>query len=262
MKVLGKGLLLGMSLVMAIGFSGCVSQEEYNDMKLRNQTQQERIAELESELSTARLELSRCRDRLEVAESLGSADSDSLREEIAALEKAIEQKNDLIKRMQAQLLKSGAPLPMEVSVVLQEFASEHSGMVTYDEETGMLKFKSDLLFAPGSAEVQSGAVSALESLADIMTSGRAKDFDLIIAGHTDNVPIGKPSTRAKHPTNWHLSAHRAIGVLRILTNKGVDPTRVSARAFGQYKPEVPNKPNNGGNAQNRRVEIFVVPKGM
>ncbi|MHC4706350.1 MAG: OmpA/MotB family protein, partial [Planctomycetota bacterium] len=66
---------------------------------------------------------------------------------------------------------------------------------------------------------------------------------------------------AKHPTNWHLSAHRAISVLKIMGANNVNSMRLSARGFGEFRPVVPNEPNKKGHAQNRRVEIYIVAKG-
>jgi chemotaxis protein MotB len=94
-----------------------------------------------------------------------------------------------------------------------------------------------------------------------MNSKEAKAFDVVIAGHTDDVPIKKPATREKHPTNWHLSVHRSIAVLNIMTANNMDPTRVSVRGFGEYRPVAPNKPDKKGNAENRRVELYIVPSG-
>jgi chemotaxis protein MotB len=84
---------------------------------------------------------------------------------------------------------------------------------------------------------------------------------VIIAGHTDDIPIQKPETRAKHPTNWHLSSDRAIAVLQVMENDKIDSKRMSVRGFGEYRPVAENKPNKGGNPQNRRVEIYIVPEG-
>jgi chemotaxis protein MotB len=125
-----------------------------------------------------------------------------------------------------------------------------------------VKLKSDLLFEPGSDKVAPSASDAVKSLCDILASEHAKQFDIIVAGHTDNIPIGKPETRAKHPTNWHLSSHRAISVLEVMARNEIAPERLSARGFGEYRPVVPNKPNKKGHPQNRRVEIYIVPKGM
>ena len=135
-------------------------------------------------------------------------------------------------------------------------------MVTYDPSKGIVKFKSDLLFERGSDVVAPAAVDAVVSLCQILASEQAKQFDIIIAGHTDDIPIGKPETRRKHPTNWHLSAHRAISVLNIMEKNNIDSGRLSARGFGEYRPVAPNKPNKKGNAQNRRVEIYIVAQGM
>jgi len=125
-----------------------------------------------------------------------------------------------------------------------------------------VKFKSDLLFEKGSDKVASDAVDAVKSLCGILNTEGAQKFDVIIAGHTDDIPVLKPETRAKHPTNWHLSAHRAISVLGVMTNNGVAPKRMSIRGFGEYRPVEENQPNKKGNPKNRRVEIYIVPEGM
>jgi chemotaxis protein MotB len=124
-----------------------------------------------------------------------------------------------------------------------------------------VKFKSDLLFEKGSAIVASEATTAVKSLCSIMNSVQGLQFDIIVAGHTDDMPIRRAETKAKHPDNWHLSAHRAISVLNIMTANNVDPKRVSVRGFGQYRPIEDNAPDNKGNPQNRRVEIYIVPQG-
>jgi chemotaxis protein MotB len=133
-------------------------------------------------------------------------------------------------------------------------------MVTYDSERGIVKFKSDLLFKSGSAEVLPAAGEAIRNLCAIMNSEQGKQFDIIIAGHTDDQPIRY--SHGQHPTNWHLSANRSIAVLDIMESGGVVSERMSVRGFGEYRPIVPNEPDKKGNAKNRRVEIYIVPKGV
>jgi chemotaxis protein MotB len=145
--------------------------------------------------------------------------------------------------------------------MLEDFAKDKE-MVEYDSSRGIVKFKSDLLFEPGSDIVAPTAGEVIKSLCKIMNSEQGKKFDVIIAGHTDDIRIGKPETREKHPTNWHLSAHRAISVLDIMSNSGISPERMSVRGFGEFRPIAPNAPNKKGNSQNRRVEIYIVPQGM
>ena len=256
----GRFFVVVLLCVFVVLLNGCVSQEQYEDVKAQNRIQQSRIASLESQLSDAQLQLEQLRKQLGALRGRSGTDIGAKDAEIAALEKDIEAKKALIAKMQAQLMRSGAPLPMELNVLLQEFARDNE-MVTFDVETGMLKFKSDLLFDLGSDTVKSDAVSAIKALCGIMNSEQGKQFDLLIAGHTDDVPIKKPATKAKHPTNWHLSVHRSIAVLNLMTGNGIAPRRLSVRGFGEFRPVAANKANQGGNAANRRVEIFVVPSG-
>ena len=242
--------------VLVITITGCVSQEQYNDMKAQNRIQQERMAEIEGQLQVTNLTLGQTRNQLEIC----TGDALIKDEQVAAFEEDREKKKTLIARMQQQLLHGGVTLPIELNMLLEDFA-KGSDMVTFDQSRGVLKFKSDFLFALGSDNVTPEAAEAVKALCGIMNSEEGKSFNAIIAGHTDDVPIGKPSTRAKHPTNWHLSVHRSIAVLNIMTGNGVAPKRLSVKGFGQYRPVAPNVAKKG-NPANRRVEIFIVPSGL
>jgi chemotaxis protein MotB len=241
--------------------NGCVSEQQYKDLKVQNDTQQKRIAELESEVQTAKVKLEQLKRQLETAEGRGGIEVSALQQKIAALEEDLGKKKELISSMQQQLLYGGASLPVELSTMLEDFAKDKE-MVEYDSSRGVVKFKSDLLFEPGSDVVAPAAGEVVKALSKILNSEQGKKFDVIIAGHTDDIRIGKPETRAKHPTNWHLSAHRAISVLDIMSNSGIGPERMSVRGFGEFRPIAPNKPDKKGNPQNRRVEIYIVPQGM
>jgi len=248
--------LLGVSFLL---LNGCGS--ELQDLRIANNTQRERIAELESQLQTGVLQLEQLKRKLAAAQGSSSIEIQTLQQEIAALEEDIAKKKALISSLQERLLLGGAVLPVELSTLLEDFAAKHD-IVTYDSSRGMIKFKSDLTFEKGSDKVQSSATQAIQLLCEILNSEEAKGFDVIIAGHTDDIPIGQPATRAKHPTNWHLSAHRAIAVLNVMSGNKIDSTRMSIRGFSEYRPIEANKPNKGGNPQNRRVEIYIVAKGV
>ncbi len=254
---------LSVLLFVCVGMiltNGCVSERQYRDLKIANSTQQRRIDQLESELQAAKLELDQAQRGLQAATNRGGIEVDAMKQKVAALEEELAAKKALIARMQHQLVYGGAVLPVELNAMLEEFAKGKE-MITYDASKGMLKFKSDLLFAKGSDAVATEAAEALKSLCEIMNSDKGKEFDLAIAGHTDDLPIVKPETKEKHPTNWYLSANRAIAVLEVLGGCGISPERMSVRGFGEYKPVVPNEANRRGNAQNRRVEIYIIPKG-
>lgn len=237
--------------------SGCGS--ELADLRLQNDTQAKRIDQLTSELEAARLQLDQLKRRLAAAEQTGGVEVDTLRQKIAALEEDLAKKEALIRSMQERLMGVSV-LPVELNTALEDFAANND-MVEYDSERGLVKFKSDLLFEPGSDVVTTGAADAVRTLCGILNTDEAKAFDIIVAGHTDDMRIARPATKAAHPTNRHLSSHRAISVVRVLEGCGLEGKRMSTRGFGEFRPVAPNAPANKGNAKNRRVEIYIVPSG-
>jgi chemotaxis protein MotB len=229
------------------------------DAQAQNAIQQKLIDELRTDLRTAEQKLKQLNIQLEEARKGGGINAAALQEEVDALERAPEEKKQLIAAMRKQLM--GDPmLPPELNDMLEQFANSQD-MVTYDASRGLVKFKSDLLFDKGSAVVAADSAEAVKSLCGIMNSSDGSQFDIIVAGHTDDIRISRPATREKHPDNWHLSAHRALGVLSIMTANNIDPGRLSGRAFGEFRPIAENAPNKKGNPQNRRVEIYIVAKG-
>ena len=243
---------------LALVITGCNGNQ---DLRIQNDTQRRHIADIESQLSVAKRKLVQLEAQLAAAQAAGGADMQALQEKIAALEANKKQLEELIASMQEKLLLGGAVLPVELSTLLEDFANQHD-MVTYDAKRGIVRFKSDLLFEPGSDTVASSSVAAVQALAGILNSQEALKFDVIVAGHTDDMRIAKPDTLAKHPTNWHLSVHRAISVKDIMEKSSVDPKRLSVRGFGEYRPIEENLPNKKGNPKNRRVEIFIVAQGI
>jgi chemotaxis protein MotB len=73
-----------------------------------------------------------------------------------------------------------------------------------------------------------------------------------VEGHTDNIPIRTP----KYPSNWELSAARALNVVKFFARHGFDPARLSAVGYGQYRPVADNDTPRG-RQRNRRIEIYV-----
>jgi len=238
--------------------SGCTSK--LKDLRIKNETQRQQIEQLQAELQAGTLQLDQLKKQLAEAQEKGGIEVDTLKQQIAALEEDLSKKNELLASMQQKLL-NGTALPIELSTMLEDFAKTHGDIVSFDPGTGIVKFKSDLLFDKGSANVASTAIEAVKSLCGILNSNEGKKFDIVIAGHTDDIPILKPETRTEHPTNWHLSAHRGISVLNVMTANQMDTKRLSVRAFGEYRPIEPNQADKKGNPKNRRVEIYIVPEG-
>jgi len=252
-----KSLVLVVCCAVIVVLTGC-NESQINDLKAQNRIQQQRIEGLENELGLCSGQLQQKTQELDAIQGKGGVDLQAKDDTIAALEADIQRKKDLIARMQEMLGRGGTVLPQQMNEKLQEMAAS-SDMVDFDPATGMLKFKSDLLFDSGSDTVKAGAVESVQALAAIMNSDEGKPFNIVVVGHTDDVPIRKPATLKNHPSNWHLSVHRAISVQQMLGKNGIAPERMAVKGYGQYRPVEPNNPGNKGNAANRRVEIFIVP---
>jgi len=237
---------------------GCT---ELQDVQIQNQTQRQRISELDSNLQSSRLKSGQLQRKLDTIDAVHKAEADALQQKVVALEDDVAKKKALISVMQTRLVYGGAAIPVELSAALEDIA-QREPMVGYDPNHGIVKFESDLLFEKGSDVVAPAALGAISSLCKVLNSNEGKKFDVVVAGHTDDMRIGRAETREKHPTNWHLSGHRAISVLELMERNKISPKRMSIRGFGQHRPVAPNKPNKKGNPQNRRVEIYVVPKGL
>jgi len=116
-----------------------------------------------------------------------------------------------------------------------------------------------ILFDSGRAEVKPQGKEVLKKVGNILKD--VKDKDIRIEGFTDNVPIGGTLVQ-KFPTNWELSTQRATTVLRSLQDEGgVDGSRLAAVGFGEYRPIAGNDTPEG-RAQNRRIEIVLVPSDI
>jgi chemotaxis protein MotB len=113
-----------------------------------------------------------------------------------------------------------------------------------------------ILFDSGKADVKQEGVEALQKVADVLKN--TKDQEIIVAGFTDNVQITGRLAKT-YPTNWELSAARAISVVKILTADGVDPKLISAAGYGEFRPVADNDTPEG-RAKNRRMEIVLMPK--
>jgi chemotaxis protein MotB len=111
-----------------------------------------------------------------------------------------------------------------------------------------------LLFGSGSIEVDSKGVNALQQLAKAIKD--QKDINILVEGHTDNVPISKKTQYMND--NWDLSVMRATSITRILTKAGVSPQQITASGRGEYSPLASNDtPQN--KQKNRRTEIIITP---
>ena len=135
---------------------------------------------------------------------------------------------------------------------------ENNGLTVYQKEGRVyVSMEERLLFASGSTTIEKNGEKALKELARVLASN--KDINVMVEGHTDNVPIsGTLPSGAKD--NWELSVLRATSVVKIiLSDKGIDPTRLTASGRGPYYP-VDTASTAEARKKNRRTEIVLTPK--
>jgi|Deesub1362B_J571_1020462.scaffolds.fasta_scaffold00125_41 chemotaxis protein MotB len=155
-----------------------------------------------------------------------------------------------IKPVESELLQIGEDL----KEVIEESAGMRGINVIVEEKGVRVVFPDSVIFESGSAEIKDECKPILSAVASIIK--RTKN-DIVIEGHTDNVPI----RNAKYSSNWELSVARATSVLMyLLKDKSIDPSRFSVAGYGQYRPVAPNTTAEG-RAKNRRVEIIFLKRG-
>ncbi|WP_447973753.1 flagellar motor protein MotB [Nitrospira sp. Kam-Ns4a] len=134
--------------------------------------------------------------------------------------------------------------------------SEFKGRISVNEvEDGiMIAIADSLLFESGQAAVKPEALPLLAALADALGTTTQPVREIRVEGHTDNVPI----RTAQFPSNWELSAGRAVAVVRLLTERfNLRPQQVSATGYAEFRPVADNLTVEN-RAANRRVEVTVI----
>ncbi len=264
-----------------------VLQQKHKDLSFENATLKARVANLTSDLEKTtgeRDKLAAEKDRLstDLAYTTGQRDkavadnkelenvlkskSDSLSQIIMDLRNrigALENENATLKQNIASLQKEKEEKVQKVSKTYEDLLDKMKGEIaqgqmTISELKGKLTVNmvDAILFDSGKAEVKTEGQAILQKIVSILKDVR--DKLIRIEGHTDNVQIVGMLAK-KYPTNWELSAARAINVTRYLQDQGVDPAGLSAIAYGEYKPVVSNDTSEG-KTKNRRIEIDLVPK--
>lgn len=194
------------------------------------------------------------------------ARSDNLSQTIFDLRRKVadlEAENTKLQAENASLAKAKEEQVQKVSstyeTMIEKMKSEISkGQITISELKGKLTVNmvDSILFDSGRAEVKKGGLEILGKVGSILKD--VKDKSIRIEGHTDDVQISRALAQ-RYPTNWELSAARAVNVARFLQDQGIDPANLSAAAYGEWKPVATNDTAEG-KAKNRRIEIILVPK--
>jgi len=176
------------------------------------------------------------------AELLG--DKQMLDESIALLKKAKEQEVKKVSGTYENLLEKMGKEIQEGQIAITEL----KGKLTVD-------VVDKILFDSGKAEIKPEGLEVLGRVVDILAT--TTDKVIRVEGHTDNVPI-RGNLARQYPTNWELSAARALTIVRYLESQGIDPLKLSAVAFGEHRPIADNDTPEG-RAKNRRIAIVLQP---
>ena len=229
-----RTMMTAVWIVFVLAMTSCSS-----GVKKENATLKAQI----DELNTTNQKL--IQDKQSYQDSLTAREADLQKQmaELQAKDMQVKEQSDAFRQMQEAMK-----------------AEVDSKQVTIKELEGKLTLSmvEAILFDSGKANVKKAGKDALAKVAEVLKN--VKDQDIIVAGHTDNVPITS-KLAATYPTNWELSAARAIAVVKLLEADGVDPKLLLAAGFGEFRPVADNETPEG-RAQNRRMEIILMPKRM
>jgi len=133
---------------------------------------------------------------------------------------------------------------------LKHWVKQGKIAVSGNEKWLEIEIKSNLLFNSGNAVLSPAAADILSELTGVIKS---TNNPLYVSGYTDDVPIAT----SRYPTNWELSAARSASVVRLLAEKGINPARMGAIGYGEFRPVVAND-SELNRQRNRRVVIRVM----
>lgn len=268
-----KIFLYAAFLGAVISMGSCVSKKEFQQLKgdytnlqgLYNQSQvdlatarthgkslEDRLADAQRENSELKRQLAALQGSLDkslVQNNQGSINISKLVDEINASNKYIKQLVEAKTKSDSLNLVLTNNLTRSLSRdELQEVDVKVLKGVVY------VSLADNMLYRSGSYEVNERAKTTLSKIAKILSD--YKDFEVLVEGNTDDVPITRPNIR----NNWDLSALRASSVVQVLQNDyGIAPNRLSAAGRGQYNPVATND-TELGRQRNRRTQIIITPK--
>lgn len=253
--------------------SSCVStkkfnalQSSYNSLQATNSQLTRDGEQCKSNLDRATVQISGLQDRinaeLEHVKSLQAALDKCLTSasqgnvNVSKLVDEINSSNKYIQELIASKSKSDSLNMVLTNNLTRSLSKDEMQDVDVKVLKGVvyISLSDNMLYKSGSYEISDKAGSTLAKIAKIITD--YKDYDVLVEGNTDNVPISKPNIR----NNWDLSALRASSVVQALQNSfGVDPKRLTAGGRGEYNPVASNDTPDG-KSKNRRTEIIITPK--
>ncbi len=268
-----KIFLYAAFLGAVISMGSCVSKKEFQQLQGDYTNLQGLYNQSQVDLATARTHSKSLEDRLADAQR----ENEGLKRQLAALQGSLDKSlvqnnqgsinisklvdeinasNKYIKQLVEAKTKSDSLNLVLTNNLTRSLSRDELQEVDVKVLKGVVyvSLADNMLYRSGSYEVNDRAKTTLSKIAKIL--GDYKDFEVLVEGNTDDVPITRPNIR----NNWDLSALRASSVVQVLQNDyGIAPNRLSAAGRGQYNPVATND-TELGRQRNRRTQIIITPK--
>ncbi len=271
-----KAILL-IAPAAALLLTGCVSKKAYSELQTSHKALQTEHAALQSDYNDAKVKLAeytadskslttrlaeeqaRNKEMKEAYNQLQSSYQSNVQQgnvNISKLVDEINASNKFIKQLVDAKSKSDSLNQALTNKLTRSLTQSELNDVDVQVLKGVvyISLADNMLYKSGSYEIGERASETLSKIAKIIKD--YNDYDVLIEGNTDNVPISQKNIR----NNWDLSALRASSVVQALQNQyGVDPKRLTAGGRGEYNPVASNSTEKG-KQMNRRTQIIITPK--
>ena len=261
------------AVMVASSLTGCVSKKKYAELEAAHRELSQNYTTLQSSLNQEQMK----GKTIEALLAEARKNNEDLKSNYAALQKSLDnsiaqnsQGNVNISKLVDEINASNKYIKQLVQAknksdslnlaLTTNLTRSLSGSETDEVNIKVLKgvvyisLADNMLFKSGSYEVNDRAMQTLSKIAKIIKD--YKDYDVLVEGNTDNVPINRTNIR----NNWDLSTLRASSVVQVLQNEfSVDPSRLTAAGRGEYNVIADND-TELGRQRNRRTEIIITPK--
>ena len=268
-----KSLLFTLLMGVLFSLGSCVSKKEFTRLQSDYNNVQSLYHQSQVDLATSRAQAKSLEERLEDARRenaelkrqyaalQGSLDKRLLQNNqgsinISKLVDEINASNKYIKQLVEAKSKSDSLNLVLSNNLTRSLSRDELQEVDVKVLKGVVyvSLADNMLYRSGSYEINDRAKTTLSKISKILSD--YKDFEVLVEGNTDNVPISRPNIR----NNWDLSALRASSVVQMLQNEfGIAPNRLSAAGRGEYNP-VSTNDTELGRQRNRRTQIIITPK--
>ena len=234
-----------------LSIPSCVSKKKYNELNSR-------YSALDNSYSARNAEYNELLKKKQEFEAMSQSELMKLNNELKAKIAALEASNKRVSDLQATMQRQRQAQQELLSKITQALVGFDNNELTAEIRADgkvYVSLSEKLLFKSGKYDVDPKGKEALKKLSEVLV--KQPDIDIVVEGHTDNVPLRKTHSLAD---NYDLSVMRATSIVRLLTDDyGVDPKQVTAAGRGEFFPIATNTTDEGKQA-NRRTEIILSPK--